>query len=170
MSSNGVHLDIIYPTELINGEFLNQLRPIDQAKYVAFGWGDKGFYINTPTWDDLTLETAFKALLINSETAMHTTFYTQKRNKWIELELCEAQLDSLSSYIKSSFKLSPRGDIMEIYGAGYTKIDKFFEANGDYNCINTCNSWVNKALKKAKVKTAIWSPTDHGVLYHLRQH
>ncbi len=28
--------------------------------YLAFGWGDKETYLNTPTWDDLKLSTALK--------------------------------------------------------------------------------------------------------------
>ncbi|HOB24230.1 MAG TPA: DUF2459 domain-containing protein, partial [Kaistella sp.] len=30
-------------------------------KYLAIGWGDKGFYLDTPTWADLKFSTAFKA-------------------------------------------------------------------------------------------------------------
>lgn len=43
--------------------------------YLAIGWGDKGFYLNTPTWADLKFSTAFKAAFGLSKPAMHATFY-----------------------------------------------------------------------------------------------
>ena len=48
ISTNGVHLDIILSVENIDNEFLKKLEILPQTKYVAFGWGDKQFYINTP--------------------------------------------------------------------------------------------------------------------------
>lgn len=46
----------------------SQKIPFSQTKgkstdfnYIAFGWGDKGFYLDTPTWADLKFSTAFKA-------------------------------------------------------------------------------------------------------------
>jgi len=32
-----------------------------KGDWLAFGWGDKGFYLNTPTWADLKFSTAVKA-------------------------------------------------------------------------------------------------------------
>src|SRR5665811_228628 len=54
ITTNGVHLDIILPVKFIDTEFLKKLEILPQTKYVAFGWGDKQFYINTPEWKDLT--------------------------------------------------------------------------------------------------------------------
>lgn len=45
--------------------------------YIAFGWGDKGFYLDTPTWADLKFSTAFKAAFWMGQSAMHTTYYRE---------------------------------------------------------------------------------------------
>ena len=43
-------------------------------RYIAIGWGDKGFYLDTPTWADLKFSTAFKAAFWLGNSAIHTTF------------------------------------------------------------------------------------------------
>ena len=54
--SNGIHLDIILKRNQLKEDFWKQLKIPESAKYVAFGWGDKGFYLNTATWEDLKNE------------------------------------------------------------------------------------------------------------------
>lgn len=52
-------------------------RKATPADYVAFGWGDHGFYLETPTWADLTVPTALKAVSWLNRTAIHATFYPE---------------------------------------------------------------------------------------------
>ena len=65
--SNGVHTDFVLP---VKSEFKDwsEIFPFNDfvaanetCHYIAIGWGDKGFYIDTPTWADLKASTAFKA-------------------------------------------------------------------------------------------------------------
>lgn len=100
---------------------------------------------------------------------MHLTDYRRQDNSWIPLVLCERQVDSLRNYIRQSFKTNENDQFLEILDAGYTDNDRFFEATGHYPCFKTCNNWVNIGLKKAGVKTVIWSPFDYGVMHHLQQ-
>ena len=77
--SNGMHTDLVLPTE---NEYINwttKVSPDDtkgkmRGDWLAFGWGDKGFYLNTPTWADLKFSTAVKAAFWMSDSAMHTTY------------------------------------------------------------------------------------------------
>ena len=167
VTTNGVHLDIIIPEEDLNKEFKQALQIEEYVRYVAFGWGDKGFYLETPTWGDLKFSTAVYAMFLKSETAMHVTKYPSKQNRWIKIEVCEEQLEAMKVYIKDSFERDDNGNIIEIKDSGYFTYDTFYEAYGSYNCIQTCNSWVNQGLKKGKIKTSLWSPFDKGVLYHI---
>src|SRR5690606_35736560 len=81
VNSNSVHTDIIVPVKNEvkdwTGQILyNETKANDTlAKYVAFGWGDKGFYLNTPKWSDLKASTAFNAAFYMGISAMHTRFY-----------------------------------------------------------------------------------------------
>ena len=163
--SNGIHLDIVFKVEQLDDILLEELNISKKAKYVAFGWGDEDFYLNTPTWNDLTTRTLAKALFWKSRSAMHVTEYRTKSSKFIVVPLCDVQLEILKNYVESSFAKA-NGKVVEI-GKGYGKNDKFYEAKGSYNAIKTCNEWVNIGLKKAKVKTSIWSPFDKGILHHV---
>ena len=167
VSTNGVHLDIVLHIENIDEEFLYNLEVLPGTNYVSFGWGDKDFYINTPEWSDLTFKTAFKALFIKSETAMHVTCYKNKYESWKPLLLCTSQLNSINNYIEKSFLINETKTFVKINVEGYNNYDSFFEAKGSFSFFKTCNIWVNKALKEAEIKTSVWSPFDFGVLFHI---
>ncbi len=61
LTTNGVHAVLVLPKELIDPAILKDqiFKPTDG--YFDFGWGEENFYINTPTWGDLTFSTAFCA-------------------------------------------------------------------------------------------------------------
>ena len=167
ITTNGVHLDIVLPVENIEPEFMNQLEILPGTKYVSFGWGDKEFYINTPEWKDLTFKTAFKALFLKSETAMHVTCYSTSYSSWRNIKICSSQIDLLNKYIEKSFSKNENGGLQKIAVPGYYESDFFYEATGSFSLFNTCNVWVNKALKVTGIQPSVWSPFDFGVLHHL---
>ena len=169
VTTNGIHLDLIIPISSLPDTFLQKLQPQADTRYIAFGWGDKGFFIQTPTWDDLTLSTAVNALFLKSPSVMHVTYYANAYQGWKSTELCPAQLTSLLGFIHDSFQQTAEQQFEIVPAAGYTHRDSFYEAVGSYNCIYTCNVWVNQALKRAHVPTSIWSPLDGAVLRHLER-
>lgn len=81
INSNGVHTDIVVPVKNDVKDWSKDLlyahtRSGDSlVKYVAFGWGDKGFYLNTPRWSDLKVSTAAIAAFYLGSSAVHTHFY-----------------------------------------------------------------------------------------------
>jgi uncharacterized protein (TIGR02117 family) len=167
ITTNGIHLDIVLPIENIESSFLKKLEILPGTKYVAFGWGDKKFYTNTPEWKDLTFSTAFTALFLKSKTAMHVTCYSQKYKTWKLVRICPKQADILNIYIYDSFLQTENGELKKIEVPGYYSSDFFFEAKGFFSLFKTCNTWVNRALKEIGVETSVWSPFDFGILYHL---
>jgi len=167
VASNGVHLDLIIPRELLTPSLENGLKLPNWVSYTAFGWGDKEFYINTPTWNDLKLHTALRALFADTESAMHVVWLDRVYNQGAPVALCDFQLDRLLQFIEQSFKTLPDGQLIEIAAAGYGDRDKFYQGVGNFNFIQTCNNWVNRSLKTAGIRTSLWSPFDKGVLYQL---
>jgi len=167
ITTNGVHLDIIIPVENLDENLKNQLNLIRGTNYVAFGWGDKQFYINTPEWSDLTFPIAFSALFLKSQTAMHVTCYQRRYLSFKKVKLCKDQMNTLLNYVSNSFKKDDGGKIQKIDIDGYAYNDSFYDANGSFSIFKTCNIWVNKALKEANIETSVWSPFDIGILYHL---
>jgi uncharacterized protein (TIGR02117 family) len=147
--SNGVHTDLVVPIKAVNynwTEFIKYetTKSTDTTyKFIAFGWGDKGFYLETPTWDDLTFNTAFKAGFGLSSSAIHATFYKRMKinSDCKEIKVSNQQYLRLTNYIKSSFqtdnlKLPIHIKTDAVYGLN----DAFFEANGKYNLFKTCNT------------------------------
>ncbi|MCP9235626.1 TIGR02117 family protein [Lewinella sp. JB7] len=164
ISSNGVHTDFILPTEFVPPALLDQFGYLADYPYLAFGWGDKGFYLDTPTWAELKVSTAVRAMLLPSPTAMHVTGYNHIGAEWASLRLTGTQLDILNNHIAESFRLSDTGTIRHIDAGGYGPNDEFYEAVGSYNALYTCNNWVNAGLKKMQVRTALWAPSEWGIM------
>ena len=162
--SNGVHTDMILPLELLPPDLTRQLAPVPGTRYLGIGWGDKGFYLDTPTWADLKFSTAFRAMVLKSPTAMHVTHYSRLGDDWYAFPINQQQLEVFHEYLWASFQTSTPHTIVPIPDSGYTPRDFFYEANGNYQAFQTCNEWVNDALKLMNVKTAVWSPFDWGIL------
>ncbi|UZJ65875.1 DUF2459 domain-containing protein [Sphingobacterium sp. KU25419] len=59
--SNGVHTDLVLPVKTnqidwsVLFPFQNNKGKKTNYSYMGVGWGDKGFYLNTPEWKDLKL-------------------------------------------------------------------------------------------------------------------
>ncbi|GLB48082.1 TIGR02117 family protein [Neptunitalea lumnitzerae] len=162
--SNGVHLDVIIPKELLAEDVLKDLKGVTQAKYVSFGWGDANFYLHTPQWSDLTFSTAFTALFLKSESLMHVTTYANKRTHWSKVPVSEQQLQQLNTFIAGSFVTTGKNLKVLIPGASYGSNDAFYKAHGSYSLFYTCNTWANEALKQAELEACLWTPFDFGLL------
>ncbi|MDI9310719.1 MAG: TIGR02117 family protein [Limnohabitans sp.] len=172
--SNGVHTDIVVPVKNEICDWFKKVNPEytiakdSLSTYLAMGWGDKGFYLETPTWDDLKFSTAFKAATGLSTSAMHCTFYkTMKVGKDCKsIMISESDYKSLIEYIQKSFQQQGENFIPIVTNAVYGKNDVFYEANGSYNLFYTCNTWTNSALKAANQKAALWTPYEGGIFQH----
>lgn len=169
LTTNGVHLDFVLPVNLLGSELLFGLELNNQTNYVAFGWGDENFYLNTPTWSDLTVENAVRALFLESSTLMHVTYYSNLRSNWSRVDLSESQLNQLNTYIAQTFQLNSFGQKQRILNSGYTKYDSFYKANGSYSCFKTCNTWVNFGLKQSGLPACVWTPFDFAVLKYYKE-
>ena len=161
LSTNGVHLDIIIPVNKIDQNLLRDLVHGSADNYLAFGWGDKSFYLEAPSWDDLKVMTVLNAMLIKSETLMHVTRHQNVRDSWATISVSSEQLNRLNALIYDRFyRDDVKGAIQHLDKAGYGPRDDFYLANGSYHCFNTCNSWVNEVLKQIEVQATVWTPFD----------
>ncbi|HRE79016.1 MAG TPA: TIGR02117 family protein [Flavobacterium sp.] len=174
IKSNGVHTDLVLPiktdlkdwSEKIKFEKIKSKDSTHQ--FLAFGWGDKGFYLDTPEWSDLKFSTAFNAAFNLGTSAMHTTFYKQiqENESCVKIEISKEQYQKLITFIEASFQYDTNGNPIFIDATTYGKNDSFYEAHRTYNLFYTCNTWANQALKKANMKAAFWTPADKGIFYH----
>ncbi len=168
--TNGVHTDIVVP---VKNNLFNWNKKIEYTgiadssyKYLAMGWGDKGFYLDTPTWAELKTSVALKAAFGINSTAIHATYYKQMKineqckNMW----LSNNQYNRLIHYISNSFKTNKNGEFIKVItDVHYGDTDAFYEAKGRYNLFKTCNTWANNALYACGQKCCFWTPLDKGI-------
>jgi len=173
INSNGVHTDIVVPLkndvkDWTKDILFSQTVAHDTvASFVAFGWGDKGFYLDTPEWSDLKASTALKAAFYLGSSAMHTKFYNSLNEdaECKKIMVTREDYASLVKYIEQSFELDNSQKVQWICGHSYGKYDAFYEAQGRYSLFYTCNTWANQALKAGNQKAALWTPYDKGIFY-----
>jgi uncharacterized protein (TIGR02117 family) len=175
VTSNPVHADVIlpiasaavnwrdhFPAECFAGD-------TQSATHVAIGWGDRGFFLQTPTWNDLKMSTAANALFWPSPTCLHVTMkssVTTNQNTR-SVRISQQQYTELVEFVIDSFRTDRNGRMRRIESAGYSWNDAFFEAHGTYHCVNTCNSWVGRALRSAGVRTGWMTPLPKTVFLYL---
>ena len=164
--STPIHSDVVLPIEAAEIDWRRYL-PADCfagdtgfATHVAIGWGEKNFYMETPTWADLRISTAAKALLWPSECCLHVAYRTTRHfgSNTRSVRISAEQYHRLVRYLRDSFRTDDSGHLLPIADAAYGKYDAFFEARGTYHAFYTCNSWLGDALQAAGVRTAWFTP------------
>ena len=169
--TSGVHADLVLPFQNQWMDWSKYVSPKDTKskdstfKHVAFGWGDKGFFLETKTWDDISFNTTFKALFFLGSGAMHVTFHDQLNvsEKCIKISISKDNYMQLVKYIVNSFRFNESGVTQKIDGESYFENDAFYEANRTYSLFYTCNTWANNGLKSAKLKACLWTPFDSSI-------
>lgn len=177
IKTNGVHTDLVVPVRTAQRDW-NKLLPFSNTRdkdttgtYVGIGWGDRGFYLETPTWNDLRASTAFKAAFGLSRSAIHATFYNHltEDEHCVRIGISREEYARLIGYIDKTFETDSTGLPRLIpTNAVYGGADAFYEAKGRYNVFRTCNTWTNTGLKVAGQKAALWAPFDWGIFYQYR--
>ena len=172
--TNGVHAELILPTRSPafdwSAEFpVGHMRALAApTEWIAFGWGDRGFMLNTPTWSDLRPGTAIVALSGAGSGAMHVEYIeTPTAYKSRRIRISSAEYERLVAYIRASFVRDTRRRVRQIDAPGYFETDAFYEAVPSYTFWYTCNEWTRRALASAGIRTAMWAPFDTAVFYHL---
>ncbi|MES2513874.1 MAG: TIGR02117 family protein [Bacteroidota bacterium] len=174
VKSNGVHTDIVMPK---TNEYFDWNTFIDDKNfshidttyhYIAIGWGDKGFYLNTPTWADLKMKTVANALFGLGSTAMHVTYYRKiaVSNMVKKISISKSGYLQMVKHITQSFHLKEQKPQL-LPHPSYGLHDNYFEATGTYGIFKTCNVWTGNTLKKANIPMGVWTPLEFGVMDNL---
>ncbi|MCC3156772.1 TIGR02117 family protein [Hymenobacter sp. 15J16-1T3B] len=177
--SNGFHTDVVLPVrEPRSGQdWLQRLgQPQWQAQfgqydYVAFGWGNERFYLESYGGKLPKAGTVLRALL-PGRTLMHVDFYRhgpQPGPRVVPLRISLAQYQQLSRYVEQSFAPDSAGHWQLRTAAGYSPEDFFFRARGRYHALRTCNDWTNQALGRSGIRAALKAPLAASVLYQVRR-
>ncbi len=174
--SNGVHTWIVMPKVTAEMDWRPYAQPRHlrdprwgNADHVAIGYGNREFYLNTPTWGDLTVRTAALALFGSGPTLLHVEHIDRPRvEPWQRpIRITPAQYRRLAGFIQRRFRLDPGGRPMPVLGRGYAAWDMFYEARGGYSFVMTCNEWTGRAMRAAGIRIGLWTPFEQSIMWRL---
>ena len=174
--TNGVHTWILMPKVTPIMDWRPYAPPghlrdprYGRGDYIAVGYGNREFYLNTPTWADLTVRRAFYAAFGGGPPLLHVEHdYRPRPTEYTRpLRVTPGQYRRLVDFVRARFRLDRQGRTIPLLGRGYNDWDMFYEANGGYSFVLTCNEWTGRALRHAGVRTGLWTPFSQSVMWRL---
>jgi uncharacterized protein (TIGR02117 family) len=172
-TSNGFHVDVILPMSAAGIDWASWCPPDAfggaPAEHIAFGWGDREFYLQTPSFADVRPLTALRAVLWSSDTLLHVTYVddVSRLAGRRGVALAPDAYRQLAAYIAATFRRDQAGRPLRRPERGYGARDAFYEAVGTYSPIETCNEWLAAGLRQAGIRTGWWAPFTFGITAHL---
>ncbi len=175
VSNTGIHSNIILPTKNRVFDWHKYLSidklgidPAQDYNYLSFGWGDRDFYMSTPSLADLKLSTTFKALFLPTPSVMYVKGYQLIPDMEVKcIQVNQTDYLHLTNFIESSFQVDAQGRKIRL-GNGHTNNAGFYAAKGSYSILRNCNSWTAEGLRKADVNTPLWDGLSSAIMWHLR--
>lgn len=174
---SGPHTDFLVPVKTLVRDwsadfpYSNNADPDTTLSWLAIGWGDKDFYLNTPTWGDLTARTAISAATGMGTAGIHASYYydVPVDRPIVKLQLTRNQYQRLCSYIAKTLMADQNGQHILLHpqkqGVNFAH-DRYYDAHGTYSMIHTCNTWVNNGLKASGQRACLWTGFAEGIFYH----
>lgn len=171
-----MHTDILLPVKsrIIKWDRIfkpeHTLSNPQNSEFIGFGWGDLNFYRNTPQWEDLKLDVAFKALFLKSQSALHTRFYQKisVSENLVKISVSEDQYKKLTEYILETLSAENKGEIQPVSDLHYYQDDAFYLTETSFHLFKTCNTWTNSALKASGLRACLWTPFPQGIFFQYR--
>jgi uncharacterized protein (TIGR02117 family) len=173
IESNGVHTGIVMPKVAAGVDWRDVFPARDLADprygrfdHLSVGWGERDFYLGTPTWSDLKLTTVLAAAVGSNRTLVHVDHVPRPTAGGAvrRLVVRPAEYRRLAAYVRAS--LVPGGDRLP----GYYRYDIFYPARGHYDAVHTCNAWVGDALRFAGIRVGAWTPFPATVMRWFAPH
>ena len=156
--SNGVHVNLVLPT-VSSAMDWHAILDVNYP-YLYIGWGSRTFYQGVPTWDDLTIGKALRAITYDDSVIAimpaNAPPLAQSRVRIIYLD--EQQLHQLSTDIYAQFQTFEPISLQDMYPVLYS-------AHGHYHPLLTCNEWIRQRLTPLGISMPLWSPFDRPLLW-----
>lgn len=166
--ANPFHSDLVFPVTGSGVDWAEVFGLPPEARYVAIGWGNRRFYMETPQLRDLKLGTVAAALTGTGDSVLHVAWFDGMPvgREVHALNVTPATATALVQYVAGFVTRDATGHV-ERFEASYGSDDAFFAASGRWSPILTCNEWLGRGLRSAHIRTGIWTPFADGILRHL---
>ena len=169
VEDNGIHTGIVLSKDALPDDLVARFAAGDLAdprfaghRWLAIGWGDRAFYLETPTWGDVRPSTVIAAAIGSDDTVLHVEHVAAPRGGPAvrRVLLRPRQFARLVAFIRGSLATGRATH-------GYGGWDAFYPARGHYSAIRTCNAWTGQALRAAEVPMGRWTPFSGTVMWWL---
>lgn len=174
VADNGIHTDLVLPMvspeadwrPLLDGKALADPN-YARHSHVMVGWGDRDFYLNTPTWADVSPIRVARAIFGSDTTVVHAVHVPMPgADPHIRaIMLTPDEYRRLVAFVRGSFAIRADGSAEGV--RGYGRSDAFYTGRGTYSALNSCNNWIGSALRTAGVRMGAWTPMPFGVMQWL---
>ncbi|MDR6114851.1 MULTISPECIES: TIGR02117 family protein [unclassified Sphingomonas] len=168
VESSAVHTAIILPKQAAGVDWRDRARAEDLRDpryagfpYLAIGWGEAGFFRETPHWRDVRPGTILHAALGSDRTLIHVDHLPLPRANGDDVRMIRLSPEAYRHMV-AFIQRSWRSD--GAHYPGYDVYDAFYEARGRYSAAHTCNSWTGDALAAAGVRMGWWTPFPWAVM------
>ncbi|MFQ6546413.1 TIGR02117 family protein [Aestuariibius sp. 2305UL40-4] len=143
----------------------------DEVNWIVVGWGARDFYTKTRFWNDLALGPTLKGIVGDEGILRVDVAGTLETTPQLRpLAVSDEQLDRLLDAVLADFAQGPDGQPIAHPVRGFTPFDRFFLAEGQFNALFTCNSWVGARLRDAGLPLGAWTPTPYALTLSLWWH
>jgi len=123
VETNGVHTGVIVPANAAGVDWRRRIQPGDAPRqettpqWLGFGWGDRDFYLNTPTWAQFSLLRAISAATGQGTTLVHVDLLDDVRSSETvrPLRITPEQYRRLAAFVDGAF--ADRREVIRGYGA-----------------------------------------------------
>ncbi|MEP7155558.1 MAG: TIGR02117 family protein [Betaproteobacteria bacterium] len=147
---HGWHVGLVMPVSSLVDKLPELKSRFPDARHIEIGWGDKGFYQAQEITTSLTLH----AMFWSSGAVIHAVglpatqdppFDYFPSSDTVELCVSDRELLALGEFVQRSF-LRDAGSHLVSMKEGIYGDSQFYEADGRYHMLNTCNKWVAKGI------------------------
>lgn len=173
---NGLHTDVILPLKTPQSDWWECFSADDFScdasvyRFASMGWGNRAFYLETPTWSDVRMTTVAKALAGIGDSVLHVDLFYDlppASESCRHIRISTAHYTRLVERVRDTLTLRSDGRACVIPNAAYHDSDAFYEATGHYSLLRTCNVWTSDVLRAAGVRVGWWTPFAGGVFSQL---
>jgi uncharacterized protein (TIGR02117 family) len=168
VETNGVHTALVLPLVTPAKDWRTDFPLADVARpnraytHVSISWGEREVFLDTPTWSDLSPLLVLKIMTKGGSGLEHVAFYVRPAasDTMRPIRLTDAQYARLVSAIEARLPQSRPW----VKHPGYGSSDVFYDVDGRYTVVNTCNQWTGNRLADAGVQVGRWTPIGSGVM------
>ena len=146
----GLHTGFVVPATAIQSQLPQLYERFANTPYLEFGWGDKEYY----QAEEITSGLTMRAIFWPTESVMRTVAITERPdihftdNEVEALCLDGKQYSLLVGFIEHSFYQDSDGNIIKSENSTNGN-SQFYNGEGHYYLLNTCNNWTARGLKSA---------------------